>query len=75
MFLFPTLNISISLDLLTGFFNFIESNLLFILSFEIIILSSIILMANRTSDKLLRGLQGTAATTIIARGIHDAYNS
>jgi len=32
-------------------------------------------MANRTSDKLLRGLQGTAATTIIARGIHDAYNS
>jgi hypothetical protein len=75
MFLFSTLNISISLDLLTGFFNFIESNLWFILSFEIIILSSIILMANRTSDKLLRGLQGAAATTIIARGIHDAYNS
>jgi len=32
-------------------------------------------MASRTSDKLLRGLQGTAATTIIARGIHDAYKS
>jgi len=75
MFLFPTLNLSISLDFLTCFYNFIESNSLFILSYEIIILSSIVLMANRTSDKLLRGLQGTAATTIIARGIHDAYNS
>jgi hypothetical protein len=32
-------------------------------------------MASRTSEKLLRGLQGTAATTIIARGIHDAYKS
>lgn len=32
-------------------------------------------MASRTSDKILRGLQWTAATTIIARSIHDAYNS
>jgi hypothetical protein len=32
-------------------------------------------MASRTSDKILRGLQGTAATTIIAKGIHDAYKS
>jgi uncharacterized membrane protein len=75
MFLFSTLNISISLDLLKEFYNFIESNLWFILSCEIFILSSIVLMASRTSDKFLRGLQGTAATTIIARGIHDAYNS
>jgi len=74
MYLFQTLNISISLDLLTGFYDFIESNLWVILSYEILILSLIILMASRTSDKLLRGLQGTAATTIIARGIHDAYN-
>lgn len=74
MFLLQTLNFLISLDLLTGFYNFIESNLWFILSCEILILSSIVLMASRTSDKLLRGLQGTAATTIIARGIHDAYN-
>lgn len=29
-------------------------------------------MASRTSDNFLRGLQGTAATTIITRGIHDA---
>jgi hypothetical protein len=39
----------------------------------IILLSSIILMASRTTDKILRGLQGTAATTIIGRGIYDAY--
>jgi hypothetical protein len=32
-------------------------------------------LTSRTSDKILRGLQGTAAATIIARGIHDAYNS
>lgn len=30
-------------------------------------------MTSRVSDKNLKGLQGTAATTIIARGVYDAY--
>lgn len=42
---------------------------------EIIVLGTIIYLAGRTSDKILRGLQGTAASTIIARGIYDAYNT
>ena len=32
-------------------------------------------MANRLGDKVLKVLQGTAAATIIARGIYDAINS
>jgi hypothetical protein len=37
------------------------------------ILSLIVLMAGRTSDKILKGLQGTAAVTIISRAVHEAY--
>jgi len=53
----------------------VSSNLWILSISEIIVLGTIISLASRTSDKILRGLQGTAATTIIARGIHDAYNS
>jgi hypothetical protein len=43
--------------------------------FDALIVGAIIMMANRLSDKVLKGLQRTAATTIIARGAYDAYNS
>jgi hypothetical protein len=38
-------------------------------------LISIILRSNRLGDKVLKGLQGTATTTIIGRGAYDAYKS
>jgi hypothetical protein len=37
-------------------------------------LGAIIFLASRAGDKILKGLQGTAATTIIVRGAYDAYN-
>jgi hypothetical protein len=52
----------------------VNSNLLIFSINEIIVLSAIISLAGRVSDKILKGLQGTAATTIIARGVYDAYN-
>jgi hypothetical protein len=30
-------------------------------------------MAKRAGDKVLKGLQGTAAATIIGRAVHDSY--
>jgi hypothetical protein len=32
-------------------------------------------MAGRAGDKILKGLQGTAAATIIGRGVYDSYQS
>lgn len=74
-YIYLTLNISIIFDILTGFCEIISSNLGLILICEIIVLGAFIFFASRTTDKILRGLQGTAATTIIARGAYDAYNS
>ena len=50
-------------------------NLLFILIFVILFSSIILLMASRSTDKILKGLQGTASATVIARGAIDAYKS
>jgi hypothetical protein len=69
------INISIFLDLLLQLFDFFKSNLWFILSYEIIILTLIFLMAGRSTDKILKGLQGTASATVIARGAIDAYKA
>lgn len=52
----------------------VSSDLLIFLICEIIILGAIISLASKAGDKVLKGLQGTAATTIIARGVYDAYN-
>lgn len=52
----------------------VNSNLWILFACEIIALGAILSLASRTSDKILKGLQGTAATTIIARGVYDAYN-
>jgi len=54
--------------------EFINSDLLISLVYEIIALGAIVSLTNRVSDKIIKGLQGTAATTIIARGVHDLYN-
>jgi hypothetical protein len=62
-------------DLLTKLYELIYSNLWFILSCEIVILGPIILMANRASGKILKGLQGVAATSIIVRSAFDAYKA
>lgn len=32
-------------------------------------------MAGRSTDKILKGLQGTASATVIARGAIDAYKA
>jgi hypothetical protein len=53
----------------------VSSDLWIFLISEIIILGTIVSLASRSTDKILRGLQGAAATTIIARGVHDAYKS
>jgi hypothetical protein len=53
----------------------VNSDLWIFLLCEIFVLGTIVSLASRSTDKILRGLQGTAATTIIARGIHDAYKS
>jgi hypothetical protein len=37
-------------------------------------LGAIISLASKAGNKILKGLQGTAATTIIVRGAYDAYN-
>ena len=60
-------------NFLTKFSDLIDFNLWIILSYEIILISSIILLASRTSDKVLKGLQGTAAVSIIGRAVYDAY--
>lgn len=69
------INISIFIILILKFYDFIESNLWFILSFETIIFSLIILIAGKSTDKRLKGLQGTASATVIARGAIDAYKA
>ena len=69
------INISIFLDLLLQFFDLIKSNFLFNLSCETLILTLIILMDDRSTDKILKGLQGTASATVIARGAIDAYKA
>ena len=73
MLMLSTLNVIIKYDLLTNYCDIISSNLLIILIFQTMLLSSIILMASRRSDKILKGLQGTAATTIIVKGAFYAY--
>jgi len=32
-------------------------------------------MAGRSTDKILKGLQGTASATVISRGVIDAYEA
>jgi len=70
-----TFDLMILSDLLTNFYVLIYSNLWVILICNIVILGSIVLMDNRASGKILKGLQGTAATTIIVRGAFDAYRA
>ena len=55
--------------------EFTNSDLLFSLIYEIIALGAIISLANRASDKILKGLQGTASATVIGRGVYDAYKT
>jgi hypothetical protein len=50
---------------LANFYDLISSQLELMLIFGITILGAIILMSKRLGDKILKGLQGTAATTII----------
>jgi hypothetical protein len=52
----------------------VSSNLWIFSIYEIIILGAIISLASKAGNKILKGLQGTAATTIIVRGAYDAYN-
>jgi hypothetical protein len=76
--MYTNFNISVFKDTLTNllyFYDLIISNIEITLIFEIAILGATIFMANRLGDKVLKGLQGAAATTIIARGILDAINS
>lgn len=76
--MYTNFNISVFKDTLTNlhyFYDLIISNIEITLIFEIAILGATILMANRLGDKILKGLQGAASTTIIARGIYDAINS
>lgn len=54
--------------------EFFNSEILIFLAYEIVLLGVILSLATRVSDNILKGLQGTAATTIIARGVYDAYN-
>jgi hypothetical protein len=65
-------NYSISIFLTNS--EFVSSDLWIFLIYEIIMLGAIIFLASRAGDKILKGLQGTAATTIIVRGAYDAYN-
>jgi uncharacterized membrane protein len=67
--------LSLTLTNLLYFSDLIFSNIEIYLIFEIVILGVTVLMANRLGDKVLKGLQGTAATTIIVRGISDAIKS
>ena len=55
--------------------DYFSSDMWIYLICEILILGTIVSLASRTSEKILRGLQRTASITIIARGIYDAYNS
>lgn len=76
MFTISIINFSLIVDLILQIFNFLDSiNLWFILSYEIIILSLILLLASRSTDKILKGLQGTASATVITRGAIDAYEA
>jgi len=72
------INLFIISELLSNLYYFFDSlisqlELTFI--FEIVTLGVIILMSNRIGDKVLKGLQGTAATTIFARGLYDTYKT
>jgi len=51
-----------------------SSDLWTLFIYGMILLGASIFLASRAGDKILKGLQGTAATTIIARGVYDAYN-
>jgi hypothetical protein len=62
------------ISILLTIIEFINIDFLIFLAYEIIILGAILSLAGRAGDKILKGLQGTAATTIIARGVYDAYN-
>lgn len=62
------------ISILFTIIEFINIDFLIFLAYEIIILGVILSLAGRAGDKILKGLQGTAATTIIARGVYDAYN-
>jgi len=75
MLTISNLNITIILELLVPFFDFIESNSWVNFGCEIIISSIIVLMAGRSTDKILKGLQGTASATVIAKGAIDAYKA
>ena len=58
-------------DFLTNIFHFINSNLWIILSCEILIISLTVLMANRVSPKIFKGLKGIAIITIIGRAVYE----
>jgi hypothetical protein len=75
MLLISILNISTFLDLIMQFLDFIKLNLWIILLSEIIISILVIWIASRSTDKILKGLQGTASATVIARGAIDAYKA
>nr|YP_009487324.1 hypothetical protein [Russula virescens]AWB36226.1 hypothetical protein [Russula virescens] len=75
MLKFSILNISIILSLLLDYYEIINSNPWVNLYCEIIIISLVILIAGRSTDKILKGLQGTASATVIARGAIDAYKA
>jgi hypothetical protein len=62
------------ISILLTIIEFVNSDFLIYLAYGIFILSAILSLASRAGDKILKGLQGTAATTIIARGVYDAYS-
>jgi len=62
------------ISILLTIIEFVNSDLWISFAYEIIALGAILSLASRASDKFLKGLQATAATTIIARGVYDAYN-
>ena len=73
--MYTNFNFSVFNETLTNlhyFYDLIISNIEITFIFEITILGTTIFMANRLGDKILKGLQGGAAITILTRGICDA---
>jgi hypothetical protein len=66
--------LNFSITIFSFIIELIDFDLFFLLTYDIILLCAIISLASKACDKILKGLQGTAATTIIARGAYDAYN-
>ena len=75
MLLFSTLGNYMPSDLIINYINLIDLKFWIIFCWDIIILGLIIWLASRTTDKILKGLQGVAATTIIGKAIRDEIKS